>query len=192
MSESGTPPGSKKPKLEITSENISLPTVNWFSNVTSDRRVEHVQSVSQRDVAELVFEHTIHDLSLLPQKNGEAYFTQVFHAKSNPSIQWKLEIFPKGSINPDGKDHLSLFLHRVVVKSKDPPVVGVYKIILQQRDGKTICSKSCQQPLQFTDTAYSYGFSKFIKLDQLLGSNGLKIICQVVCEVKRKERLCVK
>ena len=190
MSASDISPGSKKPKREVTTENVSLTTASWFSNVPTDRIVEHVQSVSQRQVAELVFEHCIHDLSLLSQKNGEAYLTEVFYARSHPSIKWQLEVFPKGS-STEEKDYFSIFLKRVMIKT-DPPVVAVYKIILQQRDGKTICSKSCQQPLQFTDTAYSYGFSKFIKLDQLLGSNCLKIICQVVCEVKRKERLCVK
>ena len=109
MSENVIPPGSKKPKVEVTDEDLPhAENSNWFSTVTVDRMIEHVQSVSQREVVELVFDHTIHELSLLPQKNGESYLTKVFNARSHPSIKWKLEIFPKGS-SLDDKDWVSIF-----------------------------------------------------------------------------------
>ena len=79
------------------------------------------------------------------------------------------------------------------MKKIDPPVVAVFKIILQ-RDGNEILSQLCEPPHQYTFKTAPFGIPNLIKQDQLLGGNSssLKIICHLVCEVSRKDLLFTK
>ena len=179
---------SKKVKLEREEENAIVDRIidKRFGTVSVDRMVENIRAASHREVVELVYEHTIADLSLLPQKNGQSYLTPVFAARSHPCIEWNLKIFPKGEGNDD-ENHLSVFLNRVL-RRDDSPVVALFKIDLI-RNGKLILSRSCNPAQQYTLKTTSFGLLKLISLDQLKNGDSkgteLKIACHLICEVKR-------
>lgn len=155
-----------------------------LSFMETNRLVEKGLFVSQCEVSELSYEYSIPDLSFLTQKNGESYLTPTFFSKSYPEIQWQLKIFPKG-YNKDTENYLSIFLQ--LKSSKDPPVVAVYKLTVINSDGVEVLSWLTNSPHPYTHSAPSFGWTKMASLDQLKGSqsNGLKLICQLICQVKR-------
>ena len=162
-------------------------TESVFSTVVADRIVENVRSVSLREVVELAYEYYFPDISLLPQKNGQSYFTPIFFSKSHPSVKWCLQIYPKGEIEND-ENHMSIFLDRVL-SEEDAPVVALFKITLM-RDREEIVSLM-GEPQKYSHSKPGYGWGHFISLDKLRGAinnncrNELKLHCQLVCEVRR-------
>ena len=145
---------------------------------------ESERAASQREVIELSYVHTIHKFNLLPEKTGEILTSPVFSAKSHPSIQWHLQIYPRGDCE-ETNDHLSVFVARVNQTAGDLPVTARCKITILS-NGKEIISQSTER-LLFNREMTRDGWSKFLSLDKLTGNDGINqatVTCNLSFEVQ--------
>ena len=134
---------------------------------------------------ELLYQYSIADLSLLPQKTGEPYFTPTYFSKSHPNMKWRLQIYPNG-VTEEVQDYLSLFLNRADIGEEEPNVVAVFKILRKEQ----IHSRLSQPTQQYNHLSPSFGLLRCVHLDLFKNekskeSSSLKIICHLICEVQR-------
>ena len=181
------PKGSKKRKSEAQTAPVEKRTSLPNSSGSSLRLVEKARAFSQPELVELTFEYTIPDLSLLPQKNGEGVCSPSFYAKSHENIKWCFQIYPNGN-SEESKGHLSVFLYNKSVQENSIlPVTAKYKVTVLKNGEVIRCATSGYN--EFTSRSFSWGWIKFLSLDQLKSEGNqeteLNFVCQLVCEVKR-------
>lgn len=152
----------------------------------ANRLVESVQARSQSEIVELTYEYLVPDCSQLSQQTGECIFSPVFYAKSQPYIQWRLRIYPKGSKNSKG--HLGLFLERVCMTEKDQPVIVKLKFTILRNDKPISFIWSVSHSI--ASLHEGLGWNDLVSQEQLRSDSNkqkteLKVVCHLVCEVQR-------
>ena len=159
-----------------------------MSGSAGNRLIESVLARSQSEIVELTYEYRVPDSYLLHQKSGECLFSPVFHAKSQPGIQWRLRIYPKGSRNSKG--NLGLFLERVNMSEKDQPVTVKLRFTLLRNDKPIFFIWSV--PHTIASLHEGLGWNDLVTHDQLKIENNntkqkveLKILCHLICETQR-------
>jgi len=153
----------------------------------ANRLFESVMARSQSEIVELTYEYIVPDCNQLIQQTGECIFSPVFHAKSQPTIQWRLRIYPKGSKNSKG--HLGLFLERVNMTEKDQPVIVKLKFTILRNDKPVSFIWSVSHSI--ASQHEGLGWNDLVSQEQLRSDTSnkqkieLKVVCHLVCEVQR-------
>lgn len=152
----------------------------------TNRLVESVQARSQSEIVELTYEYIVPDCNKLTQQTGECIFSPVFHTKSQPTIQWRLRIYPKGSKNSKG--HLGLFLERVNMTEKHQPVIVKLKFTVLRNDKLVSFIWSVSHSI--ASLHEGLGWNDLVSQEHLRSDSNkqkieLKIVCHLVCEVQR-------
>ena len=136
------------------------------------------------------YDWVIEEPSFLTQKSGESFCSPIFNAKADGTISWRLKIFPRG-FNEESKDHLSLYLERVVGDKKDSPVT-VKSNWLVTENGSVIFSKSDElQTVGLAPLPSFFGWDKVVELAVIKRTldmfdtlnetvDELKISCQLI------------
>ena len=136
------------------------------------------------------YDWVIEEPSFLSQQNGENFFSPVFAAKANGKISWRLKICPRG-VNEESKDHLSLYLERVVGDPKESPIT-VKSNWLVTKNGSEIFSKSDEiQTVGLAPLPSFFGWDKVVDLASIKRTvelcdplndavDELKISCQLI------------
>ena len=126
-------------------------------------------------------------MALLPQKNGESFYSPIFFAKSNEKIRWRLKICPRGAYK-DSEDYLSLYLERVLSEDDAPVSVESEWAVFTNFDKEIFSKSSVKKTLGFPPLSSHFGWDKVVEVDSVIDPSDftkqihamLKIQCKLV------------
>jgi len=114
------------------------------------------------------------------KNQGEAIKSPDFHADGDGDVKWLIELLPNGD-SEDHKGWISAFLHPKIGPEYRSPVNAKFTFTaVSDKDGKKVWSRTMESTFG-PDEPYQdgYGWSKIVKLADVLESNFFSLVCQL-------------